>query len=67
MIRSGRDETTSTESWAVAIVLIQMAVALVLYAVTIFGGGAAWPLICAFACHLAMGVFIFWRILMRAV
>lgn len=65
VIRSGRDATTSTEPWAVAIVWVQMTVALVLYAITIFGGGAAWPLICAFGSHLAMGVFIFWRILMR--
>lgn len=65
VIRSGRDSATTTEKWAVAVVWVQMAVVLSLYAITIVGGGIPWSLIASYACHLAMGVFIFWRILMR--
>ncbi len=64
--RSGRDASTSTETWAVVVVWIQMLVTTSLYALSILGGGVAWSLVAAYTCHLAMGVFIFWRILMRA-
>ena len=64
--RSGRDSTTSTEGWAVGLVWLHLFVALALYVASLLMGGAASLLIAAYASHLAMGIFILWRILMRS-
>ena len=64
--KARNDASASTEDWAVAVVWIHLFAAVSLYLWSILAGGAAAQLIVAFASHLAMGVFIFWRILMRA-
>jgi hypothetical protein len=65
-MRSRRDADTSTERWAVAIVWIQRVLAITPYAFSVLLGGIAWTLVAAYSVHLAMGVFVFWRILVRA-